>query len=612
MDRTNLQRRRLLQALLSSGLLAAGLPGYALAAPGPGGRSGSAGQVTGGPARDTVLDLNVRRQRIDIAGGRGNAVTLNDTVPGPLIELWEGHEAVLRVHNHLSEPSSVHWHGILLPFEMDGVPGVAFPGIAPSTTFEARFLVRQYGTYWYHSHSGLQEQSGMFGPLIVHPREGDPFNYDRDYVVMLSDWTFEDPHRVMAKLKKLAHYYNFDLQTVRDFGRDAASMGLEATVADRWMWGNMRMSPNDIADVTGATYTYLMNGLHPAANWTALFEPGERVRLRFINASAMTFFNVRIPGLAMTVVQSDGQNIEPVETDEFQLGIAETLDVVVRPDADSAYTVMAESLDRSGFTRGTLAPRPGMSAPVPALRKPPQRTMADMGMDHDTSHGHAGHGEGQAGEKAGHDSGHAGHINANAHAGHDTHGGQAIPNGAGPIVARHGPDHHGPGNAGVAEVQRSRLAEPGTGLGDVGHRVLSYAELRNVVPMKDRREPSQTFELHLTGNMERYMWSFDGRKFNEVRSPIDFPYGERIRLVLVNDTMMEHPIHLHGMFMELENGQGDRLPFKHTITVKPAERLSLLITADEPGRWAFHCHLLYHMEMGMFRVVRVTPRKGLA
>ncbi len=585
--RTDLSRRRLLQALAASGLLAVGAPPYA--------RAGApAAGVTGGRPRDVTLDLTVRQERVDIAGSRASAITLNNNVPGPLIELWEGQEAALRVHNQLDAESSVHWHGILLPFEMDGVPGVAFPGIAPGTTFEARFPVRQYGTYWYHSHSGLQEQSGMYGPLVIHPREGDPFAYDRDYVVVLSDWTFEDPHRVLAKLKKLSHYYNFDQRTVQDFADDVADQGLQPTLADRWMWGNMRMTPTDIADVTGATYTYLMNGLHPGANWTGLFNGGERVRLRFINASAMTFFNVRIPGLPMTVVQADGQNVEPVATDEFQLGVAETLDVVVSPE-DRAYTLMAESMDRSGFARGTLAPRAGMAAAVPPLRQPPRRTMIDMGMSH-----------GDMGEDG---RGHGGH---HGHGDHGAGNGAQQPMGAtaGPIVARHGPDQHGPGNVTVAEVQRNRLGEPGTGLDDAGHRVLTYAQLRNVLPMQDRREPSRTYELHLTGNMERYMWSFDGKEFHEVTSPIDFPYGERVRLILVNDTMMEHPIHLHGMFMELENGQGDRLPFKHTISVKPAERLSLLITADEPGRWAFHCHLLYHMEMGMFRVVRVLPEEA--
>lgn len=589
-DTTDLNRRRLLKALAASGLLTAvRSPAYAAA-------GGAAAAIAGGSPRDVSLDITVRRENIDVAGVRASATTLNHSIPGPLVELWEGRNAVLRVHNQLDDESSIHWHGILLPFEMDGVPGVAFPGISPGTTFEARFPVRQYGTYWYHSHSGLQEQTGMYGPLVIHPREPEPFRYERDFVVVLSDWTFEDPHRVLAKLKKLSHYYNFDQRTVADFFEDVQRDGLNATVADRWMWGNMRMTPTDIADVTGATYTYLMNGLHPGANWTGLFSPDERVRLRVVNASAMTFFNVRIPGLPMSVVQADGQNVEPVETDEFQIGVAETLDVIVRPDAERAYTIMAESMDRSGFARGTLAPRAGMQAAVPPLREPPRRTMVDMGMAMAMDGGHGASG-------TGHDHGpNAGDMGAMHGGRHDM--------GAGPVVAHHGPDHHGPGNVSVAEVQRDRLGERGTGLEDVDHRVLTYAQLRNVRPMEDRREPARTYELHLTGNMERYMWSFDGKEFHEVTSPIDFPYGQRVRLVLVNDTMMEHPIHLHGMFMELENGQDDRLPFKHTISVKPAERVSLLITADEPGRWAFHCHLLYHMEMGMFRVVRVRPEEA--
>ncbi|MAT51643.1 MAG: copper resistance protein CopA [Porticoccaceae bacterium] len=619
-----MHRRKVLKTLAGLGglgLFGALLPAYGRS---PSPFNGGATPVPGGTPRSVEMDLRIDRKVVDIAGARASATTINNGIPGPLVELWEGQDAVLRVTNDLDEDSSIHWHGILLPFEMDGVPGVAFPGIKPGETFEARFPVRQYGTYWYHSHSGLQEQTGTYGPLVIHPESPDPFTYDRDYVVLLSDWTFDDPHDILANLKKMSHYYNFNRRTVGDFFRDAEQSGWKATLRDRLAWGQMRMTPTDIADVTGYTYTYLMNGLHPDVNWTGLFQPGERVRLRFINASAMTYFNIRLPGLPMTVVQADGQNVQPVDTDELQIAVAETYDVIVQPREDRAYTLMAESMDRSGYAAGTLAPRHGMRAPVPALREPPQRTMVDMGMAMHGGDRHA-HGE-NPGTETGDATGPMGDTPEHSMAGMD-HSQHRMPeqpgqelsgvamtseNGmdyamaaAGPVVANHGPDQHGPGNIAVAEVQRDRLAEPGTGLENVGHRVLTYAQLRNVVAMQDRRPPSRTFELHLTGNMERYMWSFDGQQFHEVTSPIDFPYGERVRLVLVNDTMMEHPIHLHGMFMELENDQGDYLPFKHTVSVKPAERMSLLITANEPGRWAFHCHFLYHMEMGMFRVVRV-------
>ncbi len=550
---------------------------------------------------DTVMDLAIRRQTLDIAGAKASGLTINGSIPGPVVELYEGQEAALRVTNHLQEDTSIHWHGILLPFEMDGVPGVGFPGIRPGETFEARFPVRQYGTYWYHSHSGLQEQIGVYGPLIVHPAEPDPFSYQRDYVVMLSDWTFDDPHHILANLKKMSDYYNFHQQTVMDLVEEGARGDFGQALRDRLAWDRMRMMPSDIADVTGHTYTYLMNGLSAAGNWTGLFNPGETVRLRFINGSAMSYFNIRVPGLAMTVVQADGQNVQPVEIDEFQVGVAETLDVLVRPDEEKPYTVMAESMDRSGYVRGTLAPRAGMEAPVPALREPPRRTMVDMGMAHGEATKKAEMEDKSTGGHTDHGMAHGGHRQPMEQG---ESGGRAMAS-VGPIIARHGPERHGPGNITVAQVQRDRLAEPGTGLENLPHRVLSYAQLRNVKPMADKRKPSQTIELHLTGNMERYMWSFDGVRFHEVRDTIHFPYGERIRLILVNDTMMEHPIHLHGMFMELENGQGDHLPFKHTVSVKPAERLSLLITADEPGRWAFHCHFLYHMDMGMFRVVEV-------
>lgn len=664
-------RRRLLRAMSATGMLAgfnALLPAYARAGM-AGGLSTPAAQVPGGAARDVVMDFHVRRETIDIAGGRASAITLNRSTPGPILELWEGKNAHLRVHNHLDESTSIHWHGILLPFQMDGVPGVAFPGIDPGETFEVDFPVRQAGTYWYHSHSGLQEQVGQTGPTVIHSAENDGINADREYVIVLNDWTFEDPHRVMAQLKKMGDYYNFSERTVGDLAEDVEKAGFKATMRDRMGWGTMRMSPRDIADVTGATYTYLMNGVHPEANWTGLFTPGERIRLRVINASAMSYFNVRVPGLPMTVVAADGKEVQPIETDEFQIGVAETYDVVVEPTANQAYTVMAESMDRSGYARGTLAPRAGMVAPVPALREQPQRTMVDMGMDMSQmdmggmdmssgdgnmnmgagdggmqmsakkmDHGAMQHGSMKTMDKSRHGQGMAGMggmsgmadeshemggaNRSNKMAGMD-HGKMKMAHGtgpnagtmgtgtmmeqAGPIVAQHGPDHHGIGNLNVANVQRDRLAERGTGLEDVNHRVLTYSQLRNVKPMQDRRQPSRTIEIHLTGNMDRYMFSFDGVKYSQ-STPIEFPYGERIRLVMVNDTMMEHPIHLHGMFMELENEQDDHLPFKHTISVMPASRVSLLVTADEPGRWAFHCHLLYHMEMGMFRVVRVSNK----
>jgi len=600
----DMTRRELLRATASAGVLAAVqglLPPWAQSPVGL--RAQDAG------ARE--FDLVIGRTAIGVDGRRGTAVTINGGVPAPLLRFREGETVTLRVRNELDETTSIHWHGVLLPFEMDGVPGVAFPGIPPGETFTYRYPVRQSGTYWYHSHSGLQEQLGHYGPLVIDPAGADPVVYDREHVIVLSDWMFDNPYTVLEKLKKQEHYSNYQRRTVGDFFGDVSRDGFGATVRDRLMWGRMRMAATDIADVTGHHYTYLMNGQGPEAGWYGLFEPGERVRLRFVNAGTMSYFNVRIPGLPMTVVQADGQDVEPVTVDEMQMAPAETFDVVVEPLEGRAYTVFAESMDRSGYARGTLAPREGMPALVPELREPPVRTMVDMGMPMD----------GMA-------------MEAPAPAGTDMPGmpgmempgmpGMAMPGmdmpavegeagdgmaGAGPVVARHGPDTHGPGNTSVAEVERNRLGEPGTGLADVGHRVLVYTDLQALEPY-DRRPPDREIELHLTGNMERYMWSFDGVKFSEVRAPIPFQHGERIRLTMVNDTMMEHPIHLHGMWMELDNGRGDRSPRKHTISIKPAERLSVLIDADAPGRWAFHCHLLFHMAMGMFRVVEVSPYEG--
>tara|TARA_R110001599_G_scaffold353781_1_gene597605 strand:- start:10772 stop:12562 length:1791 start_codon:yes stop_codon:yes gene_type:complete len=590
----SLARRRLLSAMIASGAfmgLNALVPAYGRAL----------GRLTEPSQRshhDVEIDLTIRQQTLDIAGGTSDlTMSINGTIPGPLVELYESHNAVLKVHNQLPTSSSIHWHGILLPFEMDGVPGVAFPGIDPGTTFAARFPLRQSGTYWYHSHSGLQEQSGVYGPLVIHPAEADPVSVDRDYVVMLSDWTFENPHAVMKKLKQLGGYYNFQERTIDDFMDDIDKAGWDKTIKDRLAWARMRMSPTDIADVTGYTYNYLMNGLHPAGNWTGVFKPGERVRLRVINGSAMSYFNVRIPGLRMTVVAADGQNVKPVDIDEFQIGVAETYDVVVQPTEDRAYTLFAESMDRSGYACGTLAPREGMAAAVPALRERPLRTMADMGMDMGKMKMDRPMGDLDRGSMSDGTPGMPPKVEL---------GTGMEQSAAGPIIARHGPDQHGLGSLTVAEAQRNRLGEPGTGLENVGHRVLVYTDLKRLAQDFDARPPGRELELHLTGNMDRYMWSFDGKKFSEVKGPIEFEHNERLRLILVNDTMMEHSIHLHGMWMELENGHGSAIPRKHTISVKPSERLSALITPKDKGRWAFHCHLLYHMEMGMFRVVRVS------
>jgi FtsP/CotA-like multicopper oxidase with cupredoxin domain len=524
------------------------------------------------PYHDTH-ELLIGHTEVIINGRRAAATGINGTVPGPLIRLREGQRVTLNVRNALAEDSSIHWHGLLLPADMDGVPGISFAGIPPGESYRYEYDVIQNGTYWYHSHSGFQEQTGVYGPMIIDPAEDDPVEFDREFVVLLSDWTFENPAAVMANLKKSEGYYNPQRRTAGDFFSDVQRMGFRAATADRRMWGRMRMTPTDIADVSGTTYTYLMNGRDPAANWTALFHPGERVRLRFINGSAMSFFNVRIPELEMLVVQADGQNIAPLEVDEFQIGVAETYDVIVNTTADRAYTIFAEAMDRSGFACGTLAPRPGMSAEVPSLRERPLLTMTDMGMAHGDDMGHAGHRPGST------------------------------------TVLRH--EHPtGPGVDNVIEHALDRLDHPGIGLENLDHRVLRYGDLRSLGPNSDRRKPGRSLELHLTGNMERYMWSFDGVKFSEVHGPIEFIYGERLRLILVNDTMMAHPIHLHGMFVELINGNGTHNPRKHTVSLKPAERLAVDLTVDAPGDWAFHCHLLYHMQAGMMRAVAVRRGAG--
>lgn len=581
------------------------------------------------PLTGEVIDLTIDETPFDVDGRIGPAVTVNQTIPAPLIRLREGQHVTLRVSNRLHESTSIHWHGLLVPPEMDGVPGVAFGGISPGETFVYRFPIRQSGTYWYHSHSGGQEMSGLYGPLIIDPLEAEPFRYDRDYVVMLSDWSFESPETLVDKLKKWAGYYNFQKRTAGEFFSDIERSGWIPTFADYLRWDGMRMDPTDFADITAYTATYLMNGRSPAANWTGLFRRGERVRLRFIDAASMTFFDVRIPGLKMTVVQADGQNVQPVVVDEFRIGPAETYDVIVEPDDSRAYTIFAETMDRSGYARGALAPRAGMQAGIPKRRPRPIRTMEDMGMrmtdmDMDmpgmSGGGHAMPDMGPSGGMEGMD--HRQHGQADRmtdrdhmpHAPGMLHAEEISPGpprhskipGAEPV--KHGPDDHGTGNQQVADYSWNRMHEPGRGLEDSDHRVLVYTDLRSLAPYPDQREPRRVIELHLTGQMDRYMWSFDGKKYSDAPAPIRLRHGERVRFTFVNDTMMEHPLHLHGLWMELENGTGAYLPRKHTVIVKPAERLSVAVSADAPGHWAFHCHLLLHMDTGMFRVVEVVDR----
>lgn len=508
------------------------------------------------------IHLSIGHTPLVLGRRRGHAVTVNGTLPAPLIRLREGQKVRIAVTNTLQEDSSIHWHGLLLPFQMDGVPGISFPGIRPGETFTYEFPVRQSGTYWYHSHSNMQEAMGLYGPIIIDPAGAEPAPYDREHVLVLSDWSFLHPHTILKKLKQQPGYFNRQKQTLAGLAQ-----GQDQSATERRAWAQMRMDPTDISDVTGSTYTYLINGQDSAANWTALFTPGERIRLRIINASAMTNFNLRIPGLAMTVIQADGMAVRPIETDEFQIAVAETYDVIVTPVEPRAFAIVAEALDRSGLVCATLAPQSGLSAPVPPLRERPLLTMTDMGM---MDHGGGNHGDMAMRDKS-----------------------------AAPGVT------FGPGVATISPMPMDRTGERPTGLEKVPHRVLTYRDLKSLAPNPDRRTPSRQIDVHLTANMERYMWSFDGVKLSENPEPIALRHNERVRVNLINDTMMPHPIHLHGHFFEVVTGNPGHHPMKHTVNVLPGGKVSFDLTADAMGDWAFHCHMLMHMHSGMFRVVTV-------
>jgi len=528
------------------------------------------------------FDLTIGEMPVNFTGATRRATIVNGQLPAPLLRWRQGDTVTLRVRNALPVRSSIHWHGIILPADMDGVPGLSFMGIAPGETYTYRFTVNQSGTYWYHSHSRFQEQIGLYGPIVVEPRDGERFPADRERVVLLSDWTDADPERIYATLKKQSNYYNYGKPTAGDFLRDASETGVKAALASRRMWNQMRMDPSDLADVSAAAYTYLMNGAPPARNWTAPFARGERVKLRFINGASMTFFDVRIPGLSLTVVAADGQDIEPVSVDEFRIGPAETYDVIVQPTEDRAYTIFAQAMDRSGFARGTLAPREGIEADVPPLDPRPLLTMRDMmgEMDHGAMQGMDMSGSSMAGM----------HHGATSRAMDET--------------PKHAAPEYGPGVDMRVDTPRTDLDDPGIGLRDNGRRVLTYADVHTIgAPIS--ADTGREIELHLTGHMERYVWSFNGQKFSDAE-PLRLAHGERVRFVLVNDTMMTHPIHLHGMWSELETPDGEFLARKHTLVVQPAQKVSYRVSADAIGRWAYHCHLLYHMEAGMFREVVVA------
>lgn len=651
------------RALLAQGAALGGVAGLSPMLP-AWARSGTRGVPPTLPTlsgRDIALEIG--QIPFTVGGRTGRAIAINGTVPAPLLRLREGQTHRIAVTNTLAEDTSIHWHGFLIPFPMDGVPGVSFPGIRPRETFVYELPIRQSGTFWYHSHSGLQEQVGHYGPVIIDPATPDPVAYDREHVIVLSDWSFMAPERLIVQLKQEQGHFNRNNLTVAGFFSDDPAQRM--SIEDRVKWAKMRMDPTDISDVTGAIYTYLVNGHGPDENWTGLFRPGERVRLRFINSSAMTVFQVRIPGLKMTVVSADGENVRPVAIDEFQISVAETYDVIVQPTEDRAFTVVAEAVDKSGMGRATLAPRMGMSGPVPPLRPRPLLGMDDMGMPDMGGMGAGGMSGmdpgamGGSGSMAGMGGGAKRGSGSMAGMGHGAMGGSGSMAGMGGGGVRGRDPMGGMGHGGmkggsmagmgngamkggssmagmgggmdmnmrdpanvppnvdvgvgvdmVAPDPQDRTGHPGLGLKDVAHKVLTYRDLVALKPNPDKRRPTRTLEINLTGNMTRFMWSIDGRKFSDGVEPIRFARNERVRVTMVNNSMMQHPMHIHGHFMELVNGHPGRHPLKHTINVLPGSKVTFDITANNPGDWAFHCHLLLHMHAGMFNVVTVRPLDG--
>ncbi|MDE2420143.1 MAG: copper resistance system multicopper oxidase [Gammaproteobacteria bacterium] len=549
MNKLHLSRRQFVQGLAIAGL-AVNTGAFAK----PSRNSALTGQAP--KLKGNAFDLTVDEAWVNYTGTPRLATVINGSLPAPTLYFKEGETVTIRVTNRLKEQTSIHWHGLLLPFQMDGVSGISFSGIDAGQTFTYQFPIKQSGTYWYHSHSGFQEQTGMMGAIIIEPREGETIKADQDYVVMLSDWTDKDPMRLLAQLKAQSGFDNYQQPTAMQLMQDVKTQGWKSAIQARKMWNQMRMMPTDYTDLSAHTYTYLMNGINPTSNWTGLFKRGDKVRLRFINGSAQTIFDVRIPGLKLTVISSDGQMVEPVTVDEFRIGVAETYDVLVEPIED-AYTIFAQNIDRSGYACGTLAVRTGLKAEIPALDKIQWLTMADMMGDM-----------------------------------------------SGKAMARHANTEYNMSTDNRVDMPRTNLDDAGINLRNNGRRVLTYADLHSIDSIKsEQREPTREIEMHLTGNMERYIWGFDGLTFKESK-PVRIAKNERVRISLVNDTMMTHPMHLHGMWSDVRTPDGDFQVRKHTFLVQPAQKVSFDVTG-EAGRWAWHCHLMYHMESGMFREVVV-------
>ena len=582
-------------------------------------------------------DLTIAEQTVNITGKPVERITVNGKFVAPLLEFEEGDEAVIRVHNKLkNQDSSIHWHGLLLPGIMDGVPGFnKFNGIAPNKTYEYKFKVRQNGTYWYHSHSKGQEQDGLYGAFVIYPKDKTPLTAaektDKDYVVLLSDFHNSTSDQIMKNIKKEADYYQNRRETVFDVLKQVKRDGLKATWQDRSMWNQMRMLKTDMSDVTG--YTFLMNGKTPQQNWTGNFKAGEKVRLRFINASAMSFFDVRIPNLKMTVVSADGQPVKPVPVDEFRIGTAETYDVIVEPK-QAHYQIEAESIDRTGFSVGTLHEESSPAVKQIEMPKPRPRsllTMEDMGMNHDMSSMKGMDHDMSSMKDMNHDMSSMKGMNHDMSSmkgmdhdmssmkdmNHDmssmkgmNHDMSSMKGMDHDMSSMKGMNHDMPMNSATVKAASDKNDNTVFGWANAstpeGNKALQYSDLQSLDPQKDTRAAEREIEIRLGGNMERYIWTINGKKFNEA-DPLVVKYGERIRLKFVNDSMMAHPMHLHGMFMQLENGQDpSNMPNKHTVIVPPGKTITTLLTADELGEWAIHCHLLYHMSAGMMNKLIVA------
>jgi FtsP/CotA-like multicopper oxidase with cupredoxin domain len=502
-------------------------------------------------AKDVHYELNIDYKNVKFSGKQAKAMAINDSIPAPVLEFNEGDTAIIKVTNHTKDEGSIHWHGLLLPQEQDGVPYITYFPINAGETFEYKFKLTHAGTYWYHSHTRIDEQRGQYGAIIVHPKDGYQDEFDHDVVVQLSDWTDEDPHDVLKNLKKSGEWYAYKKNAVISIKGYLENSNLDAWISNRWQ----RMEGMDVSDV--GYDAFLANG-QPLLNLLPNAKAGDKVRIRLINSGASTYFDIQQNSGAFNVVAADGLDVQPITVNEFRVGMAETYDVIVTIPEVGGYEFAANNIDGTGGVKVNLGNNNSLHSPDPI------RPNVFTKMMHHSDHENVDHSMHKMMNKPEDIKGHEHH------------------------------QHHIMGKVAPVEVAET----------------LNYSMLKSREPITYEGD-LQEFTLKLTGDMESYNWSFNNTPLSKADT-IKIDRGKIVRFHFKNESMMHHPLHLHGHFFKVISGNGEYDVLKHTVDVPPMGNVTIEFEANEYKDWLFHCHNLYHAKTGMARVVRYSDYSGNA